>query len=128
MLTFALALVLAAAPDVSNTYRVEVPKVVKVKKGAAAHATVAVVPAAGAHVSPDAPVSLTVHSGPALKLEKEKLGRPEAKETAQKGVEFAVPFTASASDKLEGTLTFFICTDKLCERQKRDIALAVEVE
>ena len=128
MLTFALALVLATAPDVSNTYRVEVPKVVKVKKGAPSHATVAVVPAAGAHVSPDAPVSLTVHSGPALKLEKEKLGRPEAKETAQKGVEFAEAVNGTASDKLEGTLTFFICTEKLCERQKREIALAVEVE
>jgi hypothetical protein len=128
MLILALSLVLAAAPDVSNTYRVEVPKIVKVKKGAAAQATVAVVPAEGAHVSPDAPVSLTVHSGPALKLSKEKLGRPDAKETAAKGVEFAVPFTASASERLEGTLTFFICTDKLCERQKREIALAVEVE
>ena len=128
MLTLALAVLLAAAPDVSNTYRIEAPKVVKVKKGASSQAKVEVVPAAGAHVSPDAPVSLTVHSGPALKLEKEKLGRPDAKETAQKGVEFAVPFTASASDRLEGTLTFFICTDKLCERQKREIALAVEVE
>lgn len=128
MLTFALSLLLAAAPDVSNTYRIDAPRVVKVKKGASAQATVAVVPSAGAHVSPDAPVSLTVHSGPALKLSKEKLGRADAKETPAKGVEFAVPFTASASDKLEGTLSFFICTDKLCERQKREIALAVEVE
>ena len=128
MLTFALSLLLAAAPDVSATYRIEAPRVVKVKKGAPARATVAVVPSEGAHVSPDAPVSLNVHSGPALKLSKEKLGRADAKETPAKGVEFAVPFTATASDKLEGTLTFFICTDKLCERQKREIALAVEVE
>ena len=128
MLTFALALLLATGPDVSSTYRVEAPRLLKVKKGASAQAKVEVVPAAGAHVSPDAPVSLIVHSGPAVKLGKERLGRPDARETSSKGVEFAVPFTASASDKLEGTLTFFICTDKLCERQKREIALAVEVE
>ena len=128
MIAFALSILLAAAPDISTTYRVEAPKVVKVKKGASGEAKVEVVPAEGAHVSPDAPLSLTVHGGPALKLPKEKLGRPDAKETAHQGVAFDVPFTASASDRMEGTLTFFICTDKLCERQKRDIALAIEVE
>ena len=39
-----------------------------------------------------------------------------------------MPFTASARDELKGTLSFFICTEKLCEKQKREIALAVEVE
>ena len=128
MLTLALSLLLAAPPDVSNTYRVETPKVVKVKKGQAAQAKVEVVPAKGAHVSPDAPISLTVQSGPAVKLDKQKLGRAEAHPTAAQGVEFDIPFTAAANDKVEGTLSFFICTESLCEKQKREIALAVEVE
>ncbi|MGZ6141790.1 MAG: hypothetical protein ACXWLM_00565 [Myxococcales bacterium] len=127
MLILAL-LLLAAPPDVSNTYRVEAPRVVKVKKGEAATAKVAVVPRSDAHVSPDAPISLTMSAGSAVTLPKAKLGRPEAKETAAKGVEFDVPFTAQASDQLKGSLVFFICTEKLCERQKRDVSVAVEVE
>jgi hypothetical protein len=127
MLTLALAL-LVASPDVSGSYRIETPKVVKVKKGEQASARVEVVPRSDAHVSPDAPISLTMKSGPAVKLAKEKLGRTDARETKARGVEFDVPFTASARDELKGTLTFFICTEKLCERQKREIALAVEVE
>src|SRR3954470_7987807 len=121
---------LFASPDVSGTYRIETTKVVKVKKGETAHAKVAVVPRSDAHVSPDAPISLALTSGSAVKLAKDKLGRPDAKETAAKGVEFDVPFTAAAAgkDELKGTLTFFICTEKLCERQKREIAMAVEVQ
>ena len=127
MLMLALVL-LAAPPDVSNSYRVEAPAVVKVKKGAAAQALIAVVPRADAHVSPDAPISLTLTAGPSVQLAKAKLGRPEARETSAKGVEFAVPFTATASGEVKGALSFFICTEKLCERQKREIAVRVDAE
>src|SRR5437764_11968714 len=125
-----LALLLAAAPDVSGTYTIEISKPIKVKKGATAAAHVEVVPRSDAHVSPDAPISLTVTSGPALKVSKSKLGRPEAKETKAKGVEFDVPFSAESAgkDELRASLSFFICTETLCERQKRDLALKVEVE
>jgi len=130
MIALALASLLAAAPDVSNTYRVETTKILKVKKGETARGKVEVVPRSDAHVSPDAPISLTLTAGPALQLQKEKLGRPDAKETQAKGVAFDVPFTAASAgkDEVKGTLTFFICTEKLCERQKREIAMAVEVQ
>lgn len=129
MLMLAL-LLLASPPDVSKVYRIETTPVVKVKKGAEGKAKVEVVPGANAHVSPDAPISLTVTSGPALKLSKEKLGRADAKETAAKGVAFEVPFTAASAgkDEVKGNLTFFICTENLCERQKRDVSLPVEVQ
>ena len=130
MVAFALAALLLAAPDVSGTYRIEATKVVKLKKGETGHAKVEVVPRSDAHVSPDAPISLAVTSGPSVKLSKEKLGRPDAKETQAKGVEFDIPVTATASgrDEVKGSLVFFICTEKLCERQKREIAMAVEVQ
>src|SRR5436309_14118125 len=121
-MSFLLALLLASgAPDVSNTYKIETSAPAKVKRGAQASARVEVVPRSDAHVSPDAPISLTVHSGPAVKLAKEKLGRAEAHETAAKGVEFEVPFTAASagSDEMKGTLSFFICTGQLCEQQKK---------
>src|SRR3954453_24092531 len=127
MIAFAVAALLAAAPDVSGTYRIEAPRIVTVKRGEAAHAKIEVVPSADAHVSPDAPISLALTAGPGVKLAKDKLLRADAKETEAKGVAFDVPFTASGKDEVKGTLTFFICTDKLCERQKREIAMAVEV-
>ena len=130
MIAFALAALLAAPPDVSGTYRIDATKVVKVKKGETATAKVEVVPRSDAHVSPDAPISLALTSGPAVKLGKEKLGRADAKETKAKGVEFDVPITAASAgkDEVKGTLSFFICTDKLCEKQKREIAMAIEVQ
>jgi hypothetical protein len=130
MLPIVLLAALLAAPDVSGTYRIETSKLVKVRKGETGHARIEVVPRSDAHVSPDAPISLTVSPGHSVKLAKEKLGRPEAKETKAKGVEFDVPFTAQAAgkDQLRATLSFFICTEKLCEKQKRELALAVEVE
>jgi hypothetical protein len=130
MLALIVAGLVAASPDVSSSYRIETSKTVKVKKGETGHAKVEVVPRSDAHVSPDAPISLALTAGPAVKLEKEKLGRPEARETKEKGVTFDVPFTASATgkDEVKGTLSFFICTEKLCEKQKREIAMAVEVQ
>ena len=124
-----LALLLAAAPvDVSNTYRIETSQVVKVKKGAQGLARIEVVPRADAHVSPDAPISLAVKGGPAVRLVKETLGRAEAQETKGKGVAFDVAFTAAGKDELKGQLVFFICTDALCERQKREVTVRVEAE
>jgi hypothetical protein len=130
MIALALAGLLAAPPDVSGTYRIESPKVLKVKKGETAHAKVEVVPRSDAHVSPEAPISLSLTSGAGVKLVKDKMGRADAKETQAKGVEFDVPFMAAASgkDELKGTLSFFICTEKLCEKQKREIAMAIEVQ
>ena len=117
--------------DAAKAYRIETSQVpLKVKRGEQGQAKVTVVPRSDAHVSPDAPVSVTVSAGPALELLKTKLGRPDAKTTQAKGVEFDVPFVGkqSGKDELHAEVTFFICTEKLCERQKRDVTLAVVVE
>src|SRR5438105_9178396 len=111
MIALIVAGLLAASPDVSGAYRIETSKALKVKKGETGHAKVEVVPRSDAHVSPDAPISLALTSGPSLKLQKDKLGRPEATQTQAKGVAFDVPFTAAAAgrDELKATLSFFIC-------------------
>ncbi|HWE25853.1 MAG TPA: hypothetical protein VG496_18075 [Myxococcales bacterium] len=117
--------------DAAKAYRIETSQApLKVKRGEKGEAKVTVVPRSDAHVSPDAPVSVTVSAGPALDLPKQKLGRPEAKPTEAKGVEFDVPFVGkqSGKDELRAQVSFFICTEKVCERQKRDVALAVVVE
>jgi hypothetical protein len=120
-----------AHADAAKAYKIETSQApLKVKKGETGQARVTVVPRSDAHVSPDAPVSVTVSAGPALELPKQKLGRPDAKATQAKGVEFEVPFVGkqAGNDQLKAQVTFFICTEKLCERQKREVALAVVVE
>ena len=65
-----------------------------------------------------------------MELPKAKLGRTDARPTEAKGVEFEVPFVGkqAGKDELKAEVSFFICTEKLCEKQKREVALAVEVE
>jgi hypothetical protein len=134
-LAFALALPALAEGDVhadaAKAYRIETSHApLKVRRGEQAQAKVTVVPRSDAHVSPEAPVSVTVSAGPALELPRTKLGRSDAKPTEAKGVEFDVPFVGkqSGKDELHAQVTFFICTEKICERQKRDVSLAVLVE
>src|SRR5712671_6469101 len=113
-----------AHADAAKAYKIETSQApLKVKKGETGQARVTVVPRSDAHVSPDAPLSVTVSAGPALEL-------PDAKATEAKGVEFDVPFVGkqAGTDQLKAQVTFFICTEKLCERQKREVALAVVVE
>jgi len=120
-----------AHQDAAKAYQIETSQApLKVKKGEKGQARVTVVPRSDAHVSPDAPLSMTVSAGPALDLPKQKLGRTDAKPTEAKGVEFDVPFVGkqAGKDELKAQVTFFICTEKLCERQKREVALAVVVE
>src|SRR5260370_10100388 len=97
MLPIALIAALLAAPDVSGTYRIETSKLVKVHKGETGHARVEVVPRPDAHVSPDAPISLTVSAGQSVKLAKEKRGRTDRKETEAKAVGFSLPVSAPAA-------------------------------
>jgi hypothetical protein len=114
----------------SATYQVEAPRTLRVKKGEKANARLAVVPRADSHVSPDAPVSVAVKGSRTLEVPQAKLGRAEAKTTSEKGVEFDVPFIAreAGPGALDADLVFFICTEKLCERHKEHVQLAIQAD
>ena len=90
---------------------------------------------AGAHVSDEAPLRIELSSKES-KLEKQKLTladslnkRPEGA-TEYPDPRFEVGFTPSAQGKtsIEGKLTFFICTEKLCLRQTKQLSVPVEVK
>jgi hypothetical protein len=116
--------------DAAKAYKIETTSALKLRKGTKGDAHVTIVPRADAHVSPDAPISMALSTGPSLQLAKAKLGRGDGTATPEKGVDFAIPVTATAAgkDEVKGQLSFFICTEKLCERQKRDVAVPVTVE
>jgi hypothetical protein len=119
-----------AAEQAASAYKIETTSSLKLKKGEKGDAHVTIVPRSDAHVSPDAPLSMSLSSGPAIKLAKTKLGRGDGTATPRQGVDFTIPVTAAASgkDEVKGQLSFFICTEKLCERQKRDVTVPVTVE
>jgi hypothetical protein len=119
-----------AGEEAAKAYKIETTTALKLKKGEKGDAHVTIVPRSDAHVSPDAPISMALSAGPKVELAKTKLGRPDGTATPQKGVDFAIPVTAAAvgKDEVKGQLSFFICTEKLCERQKRDVTVPVTVE
>jgi hypothetical protein len=120
----------APAEDAAQTYKIETTSSLKLKKGEKGEAHVVIVPRSDAHVSPDAPISILLSAGPAVDLEKTKLGRADGAATPGKGVDFRIPVSAKAAgkDEVKGQLSFFICTEKLCERQKRQVSVPVTVE
>lgn len=80
----------------------------------------------GAHVSDEAPLKLAV-SGQKVKPGKDKLTLADS--VGKPNPRFEVPVTAETAGKgaVDAKLTFFICTDKLCARQQKDVSVPVEV-
>ena len=125
---------LCAAPTppadaAAAAYTLDVPTApIKVKKGQAGTARIAVVPRGDGHVDPNAPAQVSLSAGPALELSKAKLSKEDAR-FENKGLQFDLPFTAKAAgpETLKANLTFFICTANLCERQKKEVVVNVLV-
>jgi hypothetical protein len=86
-----------------------------------------------AYVSDEAPLKLEL-SGKNVTVEKNKLTLKDsvakATEGKHKTPRFEVPVTAVAAGQgaVEGKLTFFVCTEKICSRQQRDVSVPVEVK
>lgn len=114
------------AADAAKLYDVRFDATPKVKKGAEGRLTVRIVPRGGAEIHKEAPINLAL-TGSNVTPGKAKLGRPELKMEGHDAA-FDVPFTATATGQLDATLSFFICTDKICARQERKASLPVSVE
>ena len=87
----------------------------------------------GAHVSDEAPLKLEL-KGTQVALSRESLELKDSVAKKAAGQAFAdprfeVPFKAAAAGKgtVEAKLTFFICTEQLCARQKKTISVPLEV-
>ncbi|MET0406384.1 MAG: hypothetical protein ABW123_28450 [Cystobacter sp.] len=87
----------------------------------------------GAHVSDEAPLKLEL-KGTQLSLGRDTLALKDSVGKKAAGEDFAaprfeVPLKAEAVGKgtVEARLTFFICTEQLCARQKKTLSVPVEV-
>jgi hypothetical protein len=122
----------ARASDLAaGSYSIGAPQgLLSVKKGQRASVKLSVVTKPGAHVSPDAPVSVALSGGPGLEFPKARLSRADTKPTAGGGVDIELPFVGkvAGNEELKAGLVFFVCLKDLCERQQKSLAFQVKVE
>ena len=88
----------------------------------------------GAHVSDEAPLKIELSSRESS-ISKQKLTLADSLNPKKEGEKdypdpkFEVPFTPATQGptSVEAKMTFFICTEKLCSRQTRQLSFPVEV-
>jgi len=116
------------ADDAAKLYDLKVEATPRLAKGAGGVLTVTIQPKNGGELHKEAPIKLKVRAGEQVALSKATLDRGDMKMAGASGA-FEVPFKASASGKasIEGDLSFYICTEKICARQDRKVSVPVEV-
>ncbi len=125
----------ASDPDPSSLYTVSTEGSTTVlKAGTAGTFVLSIRTSAGAHISEDAPMKLTLSGSGGVEPKKSLLGRSDAKSVPKSegtsDSRFEVPLTASAKGQgaVEAKLTFFVCTETLCSRQQKTVSLPVTVD
>jgi hypothetical protein len=135
LMTLVGAPVLAQDVDPATLYDVSTEGTsTQVKAGGRGTFVLSIKPKPGAHVSDEAPLKLELKSQQ-LTPEQKTLSLAQSVAKKAEGQQYAdprfeVPFTAATAGKgtLDATLTFFICTEKICARQKKVFSLPVEVQ
>jgi hypothetical protein len=87
----------------------------------------------GSHISDEAPLSIEL-KGKDVAPEKAKLSLKDSvgqkkgdQKYADPRFEVALAGAAPAKGQVDAKLVFFVCTDKLCARQQKNLVLPVEV-
>ena len=99
--------------------------------GGKGEVSLAIEPKPGAHFSDEAPIKITL-KGSNVAVGKEVLSKQDAN-FEKGGARFSVPFTAQSVGKgsvemCQTDLSFYLCTDKLCERQTKSVSIPVLVK
>ena len=118
-----------AETDLASFYEVTTEGTsTKLKAGETGKVIIAIKSKNGAHVSDEAPLKIELTSKQS-KLSKDKLTLADSLNAKKEDPRFEVPFTPTAhgSSSVEAKLTFFICTEKLCSRQVKNLSFPVEV-
>ena len=125
----------AADPDPTTLYVVSTEgSSTALKTGQPGTFVLSIRTVAGAHVSDEAPMKLTLTGSGVVQPTKATLGRtdarPVAKGSGPADPRFEVPLIASAKGQgaVEAKLVFFVCTDTLCSRQQKTVTVPVTVD
>ena len=127
---------LAAGPaepgsDAAKNYRLETEGTTRsLQAGEQGKLVLAIVPLAGTHVHPAAPLKIALSSSAGVKLAREQLGHPDAVDPKAEGPRFEVPFAAvkAGPQEARAKVDFYLCSDQWCVKQARDVAVAIEVK
>jgi hypothetical protein len=128
-LAAALPALAQTADEVSRTYRIETAGTTQaVGVGRPGTLVLSIVPTAEVHVDPRAPLKIALEATPGLDLSKTSLGKADPVDPKAEGRRFEVPFVATAAGKHEARakLEFYVCSDRWCVKQSRDVTVAIE--
>lgn len=124
-------------PSAGSEFEVTIAAAPPYVIGKEAVATVSIAAKSGFHVNPDYPVSFKPSSTEGVKYSGERVQlinitkKTPCKDKAEDNcaVEIALPVTPEAKGvaKIEGVLSFSVCSDEKCLTPKQTLALAVEV-
>jgi hypothetical protein len=115
--------------EAARSYRLETEGTTrKVAVGAPGTLVLSIVPVEKVHVDPRAPLKIALESTSGLKLSKTSLGKADPIDPKADGRRFEVPFVAEKAGKHEAKakLEFFVCSDRWCVKQARDVTVAIE--
>jgi hypothetical protein len=119
----------ATAEAAARSYRIETDgTTAQVAVGKPGKLVLSIVPLEKIHVDPRAPLKISLEASPGLKLEKTSLGKADPLDPKADGRRFEVPFVAERAGKHEARakLEFYVCSDRWCVQQKRDVTVALE--
>lgn len=121
-----------AAPtaDAAKPYKIAVDgTTTELKAGAPGLFKLSIRPATGFHVSPEAPLKIGLE-GHGVELEKKSLGHGDAQDKNSQAPQFAVKFAAAAAgaQSIAVDATFFVCSEKLCERKSEKLNVPITVK
>ncbi len=125
-----LGLTFTSAQAEGKRYTLDLSKTSKaVKSGASGRFHLKIAAGEGFKVSPEAPLKIGL-AGDELKLAKRSLRHEDAKDPTSGSPEFEVAFKAQAAGThaLVVDVSFFVCDDKLCERQSEKVTVPIEVK
>lgn len=120
---------LAADVDITSFYEVSTEGTsTRLKAGDTGKVIISIKSKNGAHVSDEAPLKIELSSKQGT-LGKDKLTLADSVKPQKEDPRFEVPFTPTAhgASTVEAKMTFFICTEKQCARQVKNLTLPVEV-
>jgi len=81
------------------------------------------------HVDPAAPLRISLSGSFGLRLPRRALGHLDAVDPKASGPRFEVPFSATepGAQEARARIEFFICSERWCVRESRDVSVAVDV-
>ena len=125
-----VALAGQASAESAKKYSVELGGTTsELKAGASGTLGVQLKPREGYKISAEAPLKIKL-SSPGLALDKTQLGRGDAKDKGSISPAFAVKFGAKSAgtQNIDVDATFFVCDEKICERQQEKLSVPISVQ